>query len=257
MSTTPDPAVRPKGFETIGEAKRRWAVKIRLLQGGNRHERRLAAKLVRCRKGQRCGSPACDLCVGQYRLDLFRQTAPIFCASPNWTCACIVPAGFLFPAGGLSNINLTAIAAMVEKRLERSSLSGRITIVGIDISLNIQNNEPGAWQLHLHGVVQGENTARLQEAIKAAFPPEPTAPAPYRFSAVHNSGEAITYLFKGSFNRRCRYSKDGKARTRNLPIKGPQLKELAVFLDRYAIGSRLILIGLRRDGKHLIPTRPK
>src|SRR5262249_5193725 len=85
-------------------------------------------------------------------------------ASPNWTRACVVPAGFLVPAGGLSRINLTAIAAMVEKRWERSSLSGRITIVGIDISLNREGDETVGWQLHLYVLIEAENSLPLQDA---------------------------------------------------------------------------------------------
>ena len=57
-------------------------------------------------------------------------------------------------------------------------------MAGIDISLNLQDNDIIGWQLHLYMLIEGENTLRLREAIKAAFPPERTAPMPYDFDEV-------------------------------------------------------------------------
>ena len=76
------------------------------------------------------------------------------------------------------NVELKALGEMIDKRLERSSLRQRIVMAGIDISLNLQDNKIIWWQLHLYILVEGENTLRLREAIKAAFPPEPTARFP-------------------------------------------------------------------------------
>jgi hypothetical protein len=80
--------------------------------------------------------------------------------------------------GELMNAELKALGEMIDKRLERSSLRRRIVLAGIDISLNFQDNDVIGWQLHLYMLIEGENTLRLREAIKAAFPPEPTAPTP-------------------------------------------------------------------------------
>ena len=194
--------------------------------------------------------------MGHYRRRLVRQTAPIFAAREHWTRASVIPAKLLKRLGELSEVDLPAIVSMVNKRLERSSLRNRIIIAGIDISLNTDNNEIIGWQLHLYLLMEGENTLRLREAVKAAFPPEPTAPIPYDFSPLRDPAKAITYLFKAIFYRRSRYLKEGKPRTKAEPIKGHELRELLLFLDKYPIGSRLILRGLRRDGKHLILTGP-
>jgi len=251
MTTKPTTA-RPDGFETYAEAKKRLTHKNRVLRKGNRHQRRLAAKLERCRKDHRCGSGACDFCVGTFRACLYRNSLLIFASRPHWTRASVIPARMLIRPGELSNVDLHAIAAKMDKRLERSTLRNRLAFIGIDISFNLQDNKAVGWQLHLYMLIEGRNTLRLQEAIKAAFPSEPTAPAPYDFDEVEPSSQ-ITYLFKAMFNRRSRYTTaKGQAKTKNQALKGPNLRELLPFLDQYPIGERLILRGIRRNSSRLI-----
>ena len=189
----------PDRFETFADAKERRAQKIRILSQGDKGQQRLAAKLERCRKGCRCESGACDVCLRLYRLRLLRQTGPVLAARPHWTRASVVPAGFLFPLGELTNVELKALGEMIDKRLERSSLRRRIVMAGIDISLNLQDNNIIGWQLHLYMLIEGENTLRLREAIKAAFPPEPTAPIPYDFDEVNDPVELRHVLVQRSF----------------------------------------------------------
>jgi hypothetical protein len=243
----------PDKFETLTQAKQRRVYKICILGKGKKSARKLAAKLAQCSKGQPCESAACDECVGRKRLKLYRETQPIFAAHPDWTRASIIPAGFLVPVGQLSTLDLKPINTRINKRLERSSLGNRIVIAGIDISLNLQDNEIVGWQLHLYMLIEGKNTLRLQEAIKAAFPPEPTASIPHQFSSVTDPTKAITYLFKNIFHRRSRYTtSDSQARTKDLPLKGSDLRELLPFLDQFPIGARLILRGIRRNGSRLV-----
>ena len=250
----------PEDFETPSQAKKRRAHKIRLSRRGNQPELRLAvaAKLEGCRKGNRCGSGACDVCLRLYRLRLFRQSSPVLASRPHWTRASVIPAGFLVPLGELANVDLTALGKMIDKRLERSSLRRRMVIAGIDISLNLQDNSIVGWQLHLYLLIEGENALRLQEAIKAAFPPEPTAPAPYDFDEVNNPSNRVTYLFKAIFQRRSRYTDaNSRARIRDQPLKGSELREIVTFLDQHPIAARLILRGIRRNGKHFVMINQK
>jgi hypothetical protein len=152
----------------------------------------------------------------------------------------------------------SSLVKRLAKRLERSSLRSQIIFCGVDVSLNVRNNAIIGWQFHLYVLVEGRNTTSLQEALKGAFPPEPAAKSPYKFRLAADPKKAITYLYKSIFYRRSEYSTPkGESRTRIQPLKGPELRELLVFLDRFPIGTRLILRGVRRDGKHLIPTRAK
>ena len=144
MTTTATISI-PDKFETFSEAKARRAGKIRILGKGKRTARKLATKLGHCRKGKRCQSAACDVCVGRERLKLYRETRPIFAAHPDWARASVIPAGFLIPVGKLSTVDLKTVGARINKRLERSSLRKRIVIAGIDISLNVQDNVLVGW----------------------------------------------------------------------------------------------------------------
>ena len=246
---------RPDGFETFTDAKKRRAQKIQILRRGNRDERRLAKKLEGCRKGHRCRSGACDVCLRLYRLNLFRQTSPVLASRPHWTRASVVTAGFLVPLGELANVDLHALGEMIDKRVERSSLHRRIVMAGIDTSLNLQDNNIIGWQLHLYMLIDGENTLRLREAIKAAFPPEQTAPTPYDFDEMNDPANCVTYLFKAIFKRRSRYTDaNSQSRTKSLPLKGPELRELLQFLDQHPAGERLVLRGIRRNGRRLVIT---
>jgi hypothetical protein len=244
---------KPEGFETRAAAEKRCAHKIQVLRGGSDQEQQLAEKLATCRKDDLCGSAACNIDLGFFRLRLYRQSLEIFDDRLACTRASVIPAGFLIPFGELSTVNLKAIAAQIDKRLERSSLRSRIAFVGIDVSLNLQDNEILGWQLHLYILIEGENSLQLKEAIKAAFPPEPTAPLPYKFNDVNDPSNCVTYLFKAIFNRRSRYTEaNGHHSTRKQSLKGPELRELLLWLDQYPIPTRLILRGIRRVGNRLV-----
>ena len=246
-------ARRPYGIETFAEAKGRRAFKIMVLRGGNRAQRRLAAKLARCRKGNRCHNGACDVCARLFRLLLSRQLQAILASRPHWTRASIVPDDLLFAPSELADVNLDALRKKINKRLERWSLRNRIVIAGIDISFNLEDNDAVGWQLHLYLLVEGEHTPQLEEAVKAIFRPEPCARVPYRFKQLTGKVKPVTYLYKGVFWRRSRYTiYEREPRIRKLLLKRPELRELLEFLGRYPVGARLILRGLRRDGKRLI-----
>jgi hypothetical protein len=255
MSIIPTRNALPEGFETHVEAEERRACKIEVLGGGNKTQQQLAGKLQRCRKGNRCNSGACDVCTRLFRLRLLSQLQPILASRPHWTRASVVTADFLFAPGELADVDLDALRRKISKRFERWSLRNRIVIAGIDISLNLEDNEAVGWQLHLYMLVEGEHTPRLEEAVKATFRPETTARVPYHFTQVTGALRTVTYLYKAVFWRRSRYTLfERRPRTKNQPLKRPELRELLEFLGRYPVGARLILRGLRRDGRHLIVT---
>lgn len=248
----------PEGFETHTQAVKRRAFSILVLLGGNRQQRRIAAKLQRCRKGHRCKLGACNVCERLFRLRLLRLLQPILNSRPRWTRASVVTADLPFAEGELTKVDLNAIKSKITKRLERWSLRSRIVIAGIDISLNTEDNIKLGRQLHLYLIIEGEHTPQLEEAVKATFPPEKTAKVPYHFKQVTGKPGAVTYLYKSVFWRRSRYTvfeRWPKNRTRNQSLKRPELREALELLGRYPVSARLILRGLRRNGRHLIVTK--
>lgn len=248
------PGPIPPGFESRAEARHRRDHYVRVLRLGGPAEQAVAEKLQNCAKSQPCGSDACPLCVGQFRLDLYRNSLPIFESRADWTRASVITSGLLVPYEKLGKIKLASVANTFSKRLERSSLKGRIILCGIDISLNFQEDVMLGWQPHLYLLIEGKNRLGLQELIKATFPPELTAAIPYDFRSVSNWSKAATYLYKSTFQRRYRYTQSGKTMTAKPNVRGPELRILLPFLDRYPIGTRLILRGIRRNGRRLLLT---
>ncbi len=259
MAIIPTSIYTPDGFETYAQARDRRRFKIELLSGGTPEEQqRIAARLSRCRKGKRCNCGACDVCERRFRLRLLRQAQPILESRPHWTRASVVPADLLFAPGELANVDLNALRQKISKRFERWSLRNRIVFAGIDISFNLERNRPVGWQLHLYLLIEGEQTVQLEEAVKATFRAEPTALVPYHFKQVTGAVRPISYLYKGVFWRRSRYTLYGRHyRIRKLRLKRPELRELLEFLGRYPVGARLMLRGLRRDGRHLVLTKQR
>ncbi len=258
MATVPTTNPIPEGFETFDEAKERRNHKIRVLNRGTKCHRRLGAEIQRCRKGDRCRSEACPICLRFFRTWLLKQACPIIHDGRAWTRASVIPTGMLIPCGKLLDVKLPRLINLVLKRLERSSLAGRIIIGGIDISLNAQDNAVVGWQFHLYLLIEGKHSKQLEEAVKAAFPPEPTAPAPYRFSPVADAAEAMSYAYKSIFSRRSRYTNDrGQTRTWSQSLKGSKLRKLVTWLGQYSVGCRLILRGVRRNGQRLMITQQR
>ena len=108
MSIIPTSNLLPEGFETHAQAERR-AYRIQVLRGGNKPQQLLAAKLQRCRKGNRCNNGACDVCTRLFRLRLLGQLQPILDSRPHWTRASVVTADLLFVEGELADVDLNAV----------------------------------------------------------------------------------------------------------------------------------------------------
>jgi hypothetical protein len=253
-------AYLPQNFESHRDAVYRRRLNRQVLRAGDRQARRLRHRLRACQPGNRCGSEACKVCVRTFRRQYLSAASPVFASRPDWTRVSIIPSGFAIPVGQLSSVDLEKIGKHARKRLERTPhLRDRIVIGGIDVSLNQQNNSVGHWQLHLYLLIEGKKTSKFTAAVKAAFPPEPTAARPYRFRAVDDFAAAASYAYKSIFTRRSAYLKDGKPRTRSLPLKRQYEAELLSWLGGYKVGVRLILRGVRRNGSpiQLQPSKAK
>ena len=176
----------------------------------------------------------------------------------DWTRCSVITKDLLVPYGQLAKFDLTAAVTRIRKRLQRSKIRDRIVLGGLDLSLNLERNVMQGWQFHLYLIVEGQNDAKLQQAIRGAFPREPTALAPYDFEDVTTALEVLTYACKADIKRRSGYlGSDGNHRTKNQPLKGADIRELLPFLARYKVGARLILSGVRRNGQRLVFTPRK
>jgi len=133
----------------------------------------------------------------------------------------IVPAGLSRLYGKLTEIDLAAAVKSVRERFARSGLRDRIVIGVVDISLCLKNGKIISWQLHLDLLIEGNDRPRLQKAIEAAFPAEPTAPRPYVFTDVTDPEKTLAHLYRSKFFRRSWHTVKGKVGTARLPITAP------------------------------------
>lgn len=240
---------KPANFESKAIAAKLRRKDEKCLQGGQKRQRRLADKLAQCRRGERCGSEACRVCKRRFRLRELKQVGAIL-AKMSLVRVSVIPAGMLIPLGQLHTADIGKIKNRVRKALERSAICSRTVFGGIDISLNAENNQIVGWQLHIYLLIEGQNDKVLRKAVRGIFHPDPQAAKPFEFGSVTNLGAAISYADKAMFELRSGYIKNGQHRVRGLPLKATHRHELLPFLDKLGLGGRLILRGLRRNGKH-------
>jgi hypothetical protein len=247
----------PMTFETFEDALTWRKTHRKQLVSGTRPQRQVARQLNSCRKRTRCGTEACRVCLREFRKEWAGELTKIFLDRPAWTRCSVIMEGLLVPYGCLHTFDLRAVVKRIQKRIERSGISDRIVIGGLDVSLNLNDNNLLGWQFHLYLLIEGESDKELRKAVKAAFTPEPSAAKPYEFRQVENPLEAITYAYKSLFHRRSSYAdEDGHQQTRNLPLKNSDQRELLQFLAQHKVGSRAILRGVRRNGKSFALTNP-
>src|SRR3954466_6681785 len=162
-------------FETFNDAIKWRRVHRKKLKAGNQRQRRTARTLNGCRNHQRCGTEACRVCMRAFRVDWTGEAVKILLQRPDWTRCSVITKDLLIPYGRLAKFDLNAAIKRLRKRIQRSGLAGRVVIGGLDISLNLDNNAMVGWQFPLYLIVEGQKDAVLQQAVKDAFPPEPTA----------------------------------------------------------------------------------
>jgi hypothetical protein len=248
----------PMKFETFNDAIHWRKIHRKKLEAGGKRQRRAARTLAKCRKSHRCETEACRVCLREFRINWSGEAIKVMLQRSNWTRCSVITKGLLVPYGQLAHFDLNAAIKRLRKRIERSKLYGRIVLGGMDVSLNIENNVIVGWQFHLYLTVEGKDDAKLQQAVKDAFPPEPTALAPYDFSEITDPLEVVTYACKAEIKRRSGYvDNSGNHQTKHQPLKGRDIRELGPFLAKHKVGARLILVGVSRKGQRLVFTSTK
>jgi hypothetical protein len=244
--------IRPM-IETMKQAISRRKRHRRALERGNKRQRGVATSLRQCRPDHRCGTEACSVCMRDYRLWWLGEGAKIMVQRPYWTRASVVTQGLLVKHKKLRTFDLKRQIKRIQKQLQRN-LKERIVLGGLDVCLYLEKNDIVGWQFHLYLIVDGRNDAELQKQIKEAFPAEPSALVPYDFEEIKGVDylKVLTYAYKAIFKRRSGFTTStGNHRTKNQPLKDDDLRRLLPFLAKYKVGTRLVLSGVRRNGKSI------
>ena len=146
----------------------------------------------------------------------------------------------------------------LRKQLVRAHLRHLVVLGGIDFSFNEDSQERWTphWQPHWQLAVEGCSSEEFIKALKAWYSKDPkdkACPKPIYTDEIDNPIEQLSYLVKPFFERRVSYTdKDGKSDAKDWPLKPKQLREIAVFMDRFDMTDRLFMQNVRRYGPKLV-----
>jgi len=261
----------PLEFETFEDAKaKRIQLIRRLAKSATPVSNALANELAACRKQSRCGSGACPVCNRAFRLRLASEVQRVRPDAFEVIRISLIPASFRVEVYDLPAFDLLRWVSSRRRAFQRALPKEALFVGGVDISLNTFENGDPHWCFHLYGFVllpkgwgvqNRSKMRRMRAELERRCPPVPKhrrigAERVLTVGALdsENFDGAFLYAHKGGFYRRSRYAytreKTGKRSTNAEPQAIPRLAalELSIFLARYRLGSRLILIGFRRHG---------
>lgn len=260
-------ADRPFRIETPRQAIARRSLLIgRLERRACSKSVQLAKRLKACSSSSECRSGACPVCVRKFRKTLLREGRRVLrrkkVVRVSW-----VPPGGIISFGELSSIDLARFAAKMLRALQRSLPPMTVAIGGIDISLNVNENRDAAWQIHGYALVTlpaigGRTSSDLRKALRRGLSLCDVAARPLHVSEVRSGDfdRVLSYAIKADFYRRSSYAyirrETGRSsrNTRPQALPADAAVQLALWLDRFPLGARLLLVGLRRYGQATRPT---
>lgn len=262
----------PPDFETLAEAKHRRATLIRQLQLREDHPgaAKLLATLRSCAKSVPCRSAACPVCNRKFRQRFHRQAQAVVPLDGEFLAVSLIPKAHRVELDQLASFDLAAWVKSRQRGLVRALPSDAMFIGGVDVSLNTWANADPHWCLHIYGfvvlpagwgVVNKRRRLALRAAIAMRCPlAEPIPDRPNERPLLVSTRtrfefeRKVLYGHKGAFYLRSRYSyrkRNGTAPSSNVvshALPAERQVELCLFLSRYRIGARLLLVGLRRQG---------
>ena len=253
--------VWPK-FETQQQAFERRAKLVRQLQNGDHLAQQVADKLAEAKSDCRCGSAICPMCVRELRrwfiCETLARVNELAAADPLAFSEKIVrfsaiPREEEYREGELGAADLLRLNERLQKRHERAGFP--LVFAGVDVSLNEFSRSDRCWQLHAYGVVVGLTRDQVRSALSDLYPADKRehTPRPLWVKCCSEPAAAVSYAIKPYFSRRSSYFNhfdDRKARS--VRLKSSEIRELAIWLDRYRLADRYVLRGCRREGDRLV-----
>lgn len=262
----------PPKFETEEDTEKRCGEMIRQLERRpDLHgAKKLGLTLRSCGSSAPCGSAACPRCNRAFRLRLHRQARKILPRKAEILSISLIPRSSRVDVDELSDFDLLKWVKSRQRAISRALPDNAIFIGGIDISLNTWENSDPHWCFHIYGFIVlpegwGVEKKRRRQLLRSDIarhspllePAEDSSnerPLLLKRRARSDFKRHLLYAYKSLFYRRSRYPYQKRnstkissnVRSQALPVN--REIELALFLARYGVGSRLLLVGLRRQG---------
>lgn len=254
-----DPSLVFAGFETFSDAEKWNEVNVATLSaGGWSADRELAALLSLCRRRSPCLSGACRVCMREMRRWFASATAGLFndlSWEPGEGFAVTIVPGARWQPGYMNPGAVRAFKERVRELLDGAGLGDEVAIGGIDLSWNSSDGEwPDHIRPHAYLLLPTLKSERhIKVALKASLPATSDTPRPVKFRPLANQVEASTYALKAVFSRRSTYVNAlGRRTSRNLPLRGPDLRTALHFLHDVGLTGRVLCLNCRRRGHRFI-----
>lgn len=241
-----DPRKNLAGFETLKEAKQQRSELIKFLDGQGLFPE-LAAALKGCRRGHRCNSGGCRICLRLFRTKYVRAVAPQLMFG-KWYAVSLVADHWALGVGELERFDVNAVKDCIRKQIERSEIADCVVIGALDIAVQAFSNRASKIRLHFYFFVRHNDKAAIKRAFKRLYPAGPDTRKPLQIRKVQQTQEdvlkASSYSFKSRFNQRmpC-IDFRGNASTRDREVSIEQLAELHAYLHLTGFRKRIFYRG--------------
>lgn len=240
-----DPAKSMEGFETFAEACARRAILIRILATGWTREIQLSSKLASCRRGDRCLSGACFVCMRRSRRNWAGNhvTKAVLADDQPWVTVSAIPSGARYALGQLNKFCPLRMKDGLRKQLSRGPLRDEPIIGGIDVNFIFERHGQSYWQPHWYFLTRASRD-QVHEALSKYFTRTPFAKKPLEVRALDKKAVLVagTYALKSLFKLEMP-RKSGRYPD-FVHITDHHWLELAPLLDEWGMVKRLFQKGL-------------
>lgn len=226
------------------------------------------SEIKACRKGRRCRSGLCPVCIRILRRRLLRFLVARRLHRLRWYFVTIFVAGWTKPPGDASGFGALRDHHPIENfatQLKRLGGEGLILIGSIETDYQVVANQPVGKPFHLHCLITGRSEEQILGAAQTCFNLDQRVVQPVKRLLVGPTIAdflyAASYAFKQPFWKKSRPSPRAVAQ-RQWP-KPAELAELIGNMGVHGWGGRLILVGVRNDNgrfrvtANLSATNPK
>jgi hypothetical protein len=239
-------------FETTA-ASRRWTRRRRRrLRKGDNTSRRIARVLKRCKRGRRCGSAACRVCVRRYRrwicaemLRVLRRYQPIFHVT-------LVDERDFLPVRQFANFNPKRMLDKIRQRFTRGLPATAFAVGSIDINFFERTQ---LFQPHFHLVVGGCTSGDVKSAFAPLYTKTKLVTSPIEIQELKSKAARVRVFSYAMQILPLRVvttkSRRGIPKTIESELRGETHNAAFSVLGRFHPENLLFLFRMRRRGLRL------
>jgi hypothetical protein len=200
-----------------------------------------ATILANCRNGPACNNTFCPICARRFRRWFIGELLRI---TETETRRIRVLTVLLEAADrkAISDLNFRRHGHILWKRLQRAGLGGAVAIWGVEMAYRAREKK---WILHVNLVIIGGRKASIKE-FQESFA-RSDMDRPVVTVGLNNRAEQLSYVLKFTTYHRP-FTQRGPARSRAVPLNGPDHRALVEWMHQYQFTDFLFLYKARRKG---------